>query len=207
MVKLKYSALYTDNYGCERAEVYFSEDGLKLKVRNFIFEDNHLNFDFYSKNQEEIKHLFNLKEDELVEYIIEIKIPMILTYNKEELIKEFLLSIKRDKNYYNNSLSCNLNDDVYKVEGYDLKQLLKKMKNELSKEYNMESNFLSLSKVYCINQNNERSSNILEGFDEKVNILLSGKYDLKLVDIIKNSKYESFEKIPIKYICNKYCLS
>lgn len=207
MVKLKYSALYTDNYGCERAEVYFSEDGLKLKVRNFIFEDNHLNFDFYSKNQEEIKHLFNLKEDELVEYIIEIKIPMILTYNKEELIKEFLLSIKRDKNYYNNSLSCNLNDDVYKVEGYDLKQLLKKMKNELPKEYNMESNFLSLSKVYCINQNNERSSNILEGFDEKVNILLSGKYDLKLVDIIKNSKYESFEKIPIKYICNKYCLS
>lgn len=207
MVKLKYAALYTDNLGCEQARVHFSEDGFKFKVRNCIFEDNDFNFDFYAKNPDEIKHLFYLKEDELIEYFIDIKIPMILTYNNQEAIKEFLLSIKRDKNHYNNSLSFNLNDEIYKVEGYDLHELLKKMKNELPIEYNLESNFSALFRVGIIDSDKANSYNDLESFDKGLNTALNKKSDLNLFGFEIKKKYEKFEKIPFNYICNKYCLS
>lgn len=138
MVKLKYSALYTDNLGCEQAEVYFFKGEFQLKVRGFTFKNNSLNFDFYSKNSKKIRHLFYIKDDELIEYVMDIKIPLTLAYDNNEYVKEFLLRVERYKNYYRNSLSICLDGTVYRAEGYDLQELLINMKKELPKEYNME---------------------------------------------------------------------
>lgn len=208
MVKLKYSALYTDNTGCEQAEVYFSENGFELKVRECTFEDNEFNFDFYAKNLDETKHLFYLKEDELIDYFIDIKIPIILTNNNQELIKEFMLRIKRGENYYNNSLSFKLNSEIHEVEGYNLHELLKKMKAKLPREYSLESDFSSLLKVCFFDSNREVSyNNALKCFDDELNAILNRKTNLNLFNIEIKNNYEKFEKIPITYIYNKYCLS
>lgn len=208
MVKLKYSALYTDNIGCEQAEIYFSENGFELKVRECTFEDNEFNFDFYAKNSNETKHLFYLKEDELIDYFIDIKIPILLTNNNQELVKEFMLSIKKGKNYYKNSLSFKLNSEIYEVEGYNLNELLKKMKAKLPKEYGLESDFSSLLKVYFLDSNKEvYCNNALNCLNDELSVISNRKTNLNLFDIKIKNNYEKFEKIPITYIYNKYCLS
>lgn len=208
MVKLKYSALYTDNIGCEQAEVYFSENGFELKVRNCIFEDNDFNFDFCAKNHDKIKHLFYLKDDELIEYFIDIKIPIILTYNNKEIIKEFLLSVKRDKNYYKNSLSFKLNGERYEVEGHNLNELLKKMKANLPKEYSLESDLSSLMKVFFVDSSRVTSyNNTLKCLYDEEDIILDKKTNLNLFNIENKNKYEKFERILVMYVYNKYCLS
>ena len=124
-----------------RQSVYFSEGEFQLKVRGCTFKNDSLNFDFYAKNCNKAKQLFYLKGDELIEYVIDIKIPLTLVCNNKECIKEFLLRIERRKNYYSNSLSLCLEGVVYKVEGYDLQELLINMNKELPEEYNIEYSF------------------------------------------------------------------
>ena len=152
MVKLKYSALYTDNLGCEQASVCFSKGEFQLKVRGCTFKNDSLNFDFYTKNSKKISHLFYIKDDELIEYVIDIKIPLTLVCDNNECIKEFLLRVERHKNYYSNSLSIYLEGAIYKVEGYDLQELFINMKKELPKEYNMESYFSKMLGVSYLKQ-------------------------------------------------------
>lgn len=206
MVKLKYSSLYTDNIGCEKAEVYFSEDGLELKVRKCAFEDNDFNFDFYAENPDKIRHLFYLKENELIEYSIDVKIPIIVTYNNQELIKECLLNIKREKNYYKNLLSFKLDDECYEVQGYDLYELLKKMKAILPKEYSLESDFSSLFKVCFVDSDKVTCCNKgLYYLDNELDNAVNIKTSVNLFNIEIKNRYEKFEKIPVAYIYNKCC--
>lgn len=179
MVKLKYAALYTDNLGCEQAIVYFSKEEFQLKVRGCTFKNDSLNFDFCGKNSEKFNQLFYLKDDELVEYVLDIKIPITLFYNEEESTEEFLLRIERRKNYYKNSLSLCLKDTFYKVEGYDLRELLIKMHKELPKEYSMESYF----------------SNMF------------GNSSLNLFSVESRNKFNKLQKIPITYLSDECCLS
>jgi hypothetical protein len=179
MVKLKYAALYTDNLGCEQATVYFSKEEFQLKVRGCTFKNDSLNFDFCGNNSEKFNQLFYLKDDELVEYVLDIKIPITLFYNDNESTEEFLLRIERRKNYYKNSLSLCLQDTFYKVDGYDLRELLIKMHKELPKEYSMES--------YLSNMFENSSSNLFN------------------VEIRK--KFNRLQKIPITYLSDECCLS
>ncbi|MFT8349904.1 DUF6304 family protein [Clostridium saccharoperbutylacetonicum] len=157
MVKLKYSALYTDSLGCEQAEVYVSKKGFQLQVRNCIFENQDFDFDFYVKNSEEAKQYFYLKEDELIDYCIDIKMPMKLKSSDQKVVKEFLLRIEKNKNYYNNSLSLNLNDQNFRVEGYDLQELLCRMNEELSHEYIFENDFTSIFELYEARNDNKNN--------------------------------------------------
>lgn len=208
MVKLKYSALYTDNLGCEQAEVYFSENGFELKVRNCIFEDNDFSFDFRAERADKIKYLFYLKDDELIEYFIDIKIPIIITRNNQELLRWCLLSIKRDKNYYNNSLSFNLNNQIYMVEGHDLYELLKKMKNELkTEEYNLESSLSALFRVHFADLDKSNSYNNLDSFEKGLKTILNNKSNLNLFSFKIKRNYEKIKRIPINYNFGKYCLN
>lgn len=179
MVKLKYAALYTDNLGCEQATVYFSKEEFQLKVRGVTFKNESLNFDFYGKDSERLNDLFYLKDDELIDYVLDIKIPITLFYNNEESTEEFLLRIERRKNYYKNSLSLCLKDAFYKVEGYDLRELLIKMQKELPEDYSMESYFSNMFDSSSINLFNMKTTN----------------------------KFNKLQRIPITYISDEYCLS
>lgn len=82
-----------------------------------------------------------MKDNELIEYCIDIKIPLILTCSGIEYVRGFLLRIERTKNYYNNSLELDLKGEVYRVEGYNLQELLFNMNIKLPKGYNLEDGF------------------------------------------------------------------
>lgn len=179
MVKLKYAALYTDNLGCEQATVYFSREEFQLKVRGCTFKNESLNFDFYGKNLEKFNEFFYLKDDELIDYVLDVKIPMTLYYNNEESIKEFFLRVERRKNYYNNSLSLCLKESCYKVEGYDLRELLIKMQKELPEGCYIEDYF----------------SNMFVG------------YSGNLFNAESNKQFNKLQTIPITYVRDEWCLS
>lgn len=179
MVKLKYAALYTDNLGCEQATVYFSKEEIQLKVRGYTFKNDSLNFDFYRKKSEEFNELFYLKDDELIDYVLDIKVPITLFFNNEESVEEFLLRVERRKYYYNNSLSLCLKDNFYKVEGYDLRELLIKMQKKLPEGYYMEDYF----------------SGIFAG------------HSLNLFNVEGKNQFNKLQRIPITYISDEYCLS
>lgn len=205
MVKLKYSALYIDGFGCEQAEVYFSKGGIQLKVRNYIFENDSFNFEFYTEGLEGAEHIFELKDNELVEYSIDIKIPLLLAYNDNYYVEEFLLHVERQKNYYSNSLSFFSQCVTCEVEGYDLYELLHKMKRELSKGYEIEDNFSSMFGAFNFEANKE---NPLHGnmISQELSNDLNRDY-MNLSSSQNNKNFEGYEKIPITYINNEYCIS
>jgi len=207
MVNLKYSALYTDNLGCEQASVGFSKGELQLKVRGCTFKSDSLNFDFYAKNSKKIGHLFYLKDDELVEYVADIKIPLTLVCDNNECIEEFLLRVERHKNYYNNSLSISLEGVVYNVKGYDLQELLINMKKELPKEYNMECCFSHIFGVDYTETSNENAFYYLKNFEKKWKINSSKDYCLDLFNIEHKKEFNKLQKVSITYSCDEYCLS
>lgn len=204
MVKKKYSALYTDNLGCEQAEVYFYKDGIEIKVRNFIFRNDDFDFDFYANDSDGMQSLFYLKDNALIEYFIDVKIPLVLTNNGIESIKEFSLRIERQKNYYNNSLSLALNGELYKVEGYDLQELLKKMKNILPEEYDLEDSFSCIFGLYCIEA--KKDFNYLENYYDEMDNSNENSY-LYLFNSERKVKFDELQKIPITYIHKEFCSS
>jgi hypothetical protein len=207
MVKVKYSALYTDNLGCEQAELCFLKGGLQLKVRNCIFYDNDFDFDFYAKDSKDIGRFFYLKDNELIEYVMDVKIPLILTHNDKECVKQAILCIKRYKNSYSNSLSLDLNGKFYVVEGYNLQDLLSRMKERLPEEYMMECNFSCMLGVYYIEADKENNSYCLKNFEEEYNNTSNKDLYLKLSNVDNKKNFKGLQKLPITYIYNEYCSS
>ena len=204
MVKLKFSALYTDNLGCEQSTVYFSNGEFQLKVRGCTFKSESLNFDFYAKDDSaSFKRLFYMKDDELIEYVIDIKIPLLLTYNNRECVEEFLLRIERHKNYYNNSLSFYSQDVCHTVEGYDLEELLANMAKELPKEYSMKCNLSCIFGAYYLEVNKDNAFYSLEDLKIKMN---KNSY-LELFSSGYKKDLKKLQKVPITYVCDEYYLS
>lgn len=144
MVNTKYNALYTDNLGCERAVVYLSGKGLQLNVRGYNFESEYLDFDFTAKSLNKVNEIFYMKGNELIDYLLDVKISLALNYNNKNYIKKFLLSIERHKNYYKNTLSFLSKEISCSVIGYNLEELIFKMKEELQKRWNIQCCFLSM---------------------------------------------------------------
>ena len=207
MVKLKYSALYTDNLGCEQASIYFLKGEFQLKVRGCTFKNDSLNFDFYAKNSKKIAHLFYIKDDELIEYVMDIKIPLTLACDNNECTKEFLLRIERHKNYYSNSLSVYLEGVVYEVEGYNLQELLINMKKELPEKYNMEYCFSKIFGVSYFETSKENTFCYSKNFEKECKINLCKDYYLDLFNVEHKKEFDKLQKVPITYICDEYCLS
>lgn len=207
MVELKFSALYTDNLGCEQSTVYFSNGEFQLKVRGCTFKSENLSFDFYAKNSTNVNRLFYMKDDELIEYVIDIKIPLLLTYNNRECVEEFLLRIERHKNYYNNSLSFYSEDVCYTVEGYDLEELLTNMGKDLPKEYSMECSFSCMFGAYYLEANKENAFYSLEDFREDWKIDTNNNSYLELISSGYKKDLKKLQKVPITYVCDEYCLS
>lgn len=203
MVKVKYPALYTDNLGCEQAELYLVKGGLQLKVRNCIFFDNNFNFDFYAKNKNSAKRFFYLKNEELIEYAMDIKIPIILTYDNKECIKDSILCIKRNKNFYDNSLLLNLDEKSYFVQGYDLQELLYKMKEELSGKYTMEANFSCMFGVYYIEANKETDFYYFENLKEKWDNISNKDFYMESSKFENKRSFKELKKVPITYVYSK----
>lgn len=144
MIRLKYPAMYSDELGGDKAAVYFGEDNVELKVRGFTFCSEYNDFDFYTKDTKKAKALFNLKDEELIEYVLDIRIPFIFTHDNVDTSRKLLLRIERQKNYYNNSLIFLLDDEIYKVEAYDFSQLLINMNKILPRNYKIKANKISL---------------------------------------------------------------
>lgn len=207
MVKFKYSALYTDNLGCEQATVYFLKGEFELKVRGCTFKNDSLNFDFYTKNSKKINHLFYIKDDELIEYVMDIKIPLTVVCDNNECIKEFLLRVERHKNYYSNSLSIYLEGVIYKVQGYDLQELLINMKKELPKEYNMEYCFSHMFGSSYFEASKENTFHYLKDLEGMSETNQNKDYNLNLFNIEHKKEINKRQRVPITYICDEYCLS
>ncbi|MDO5516113.1 MAG: DUF6304 family protein [Clostridium sp.] len=137
MVITKYPAIFTDNLGCDKAKVYYDNNKFYLEVRGCTFFSEGTDFDFCTNNCEDIKHNFYLKDNELIEYVLDIRIPLTLEKNKFNRVEKFILRIERQKNYYNNSLLYDEKENCHEVQGYNFRQLIIRMKKELSKDYNL----------------------------------------------------------------------
>jgi hypothetical protein len=209
MVKLEYSALYTDNLGCEKATVYFLNGEFKLKVRGCTFKSDNLNFDFYSKYKDssKIKRHFYMKDDELIEYVVDVKIPLVVIYNNVECEEEFLLRVERHKNYYNNSLSFYSKGIFYQVEGHNLVDLLMNMEKELPSEYNMECCFSCMLGAHYLEEKNKNNFYCLKSIEGECKDNLDKKFYVE--SVFKGSKkdFKKLQKVPITYVCDDYCLS
>lgn len=206
MVNLKCSALYSDNLGCEQVSVCFFKGHFELKVRGCTFKSDGLNFDFYTKNSKQINHKFYLKDDELIEYVIDIKIPLTLVCDNNECIEEFLLRVERHKNYYSNSLSIDLEDVVYKAHGYDLQELFINMKKELPEEYKMDYYFSHIFGVNYIEISNPNTFNYLKNFKDDWKTNSKKDCYLNLLNIKHEKEFNKLQTVPITYICDECCL-
>lgn len=140
----KYPAIYTDNLGCEKAYIYAKNKRLYLKVRNIMFFTEEYGFDFYNIDNCDAGKKFWIKDNELIGYVLDIQIPVTIEVNNKKVNKKFILRLERQKNYYNNSLVYE-EKQVHNVHGYSFKELLEKMKNELTKEFNFK-----IEKLYAI---------------------------------------------------------
>lgn len=134
---VKYPAIFTDNLGCDKAMVYYDNNKFYLEVRGCTFFCEGTDFDFCTDNIEEVQQKFFLKDNELIEYVLDIRIPLTLANKKINKVEKFILRIERQKNYYNNSLFFDDKDNCHEVQGYNFRQLIIRMKKELSKDYNL----------------------------------------------------------------------
>lgn len=133
----KYPAIFTDNLGCDKAKVYYENNKFYLEVRGFTFYSEGTDFDFCTDNCEEVEKTFYLKDNELVEYVLDIRIPLTMERDRFNIVEKFILRIERQKNYYNNSLLFDDKEHFHEVQGYNFRQLIIKMKKELSREGNL----------------------------------------------------------------------
>lgn len=133
----KYPAIFTDNLGCDKAKVYYENNKFYLEVRGCTFYSEGVNFDFCTDNCKEVENMFYLKDNELIGYVLDIRIPLTVEKNKSNKVEKFILRIERQKNYYNNSLLFHDKEHSHEVQGYNFRQLMIKMKKELSKECNL----------------------------------------------------------------------
>ena len=136
-MSIKYPAIFTDNIGCDKASVYYDDNKFYLEVRGCTFYCEGADFDFYTDKLDHTIQKFYLKNNELIEYVLDIRIPLGLKNDKLNKVEKFTLRIERQKNYYANSLLYEEKESVHEVKGYNFRQLIAKMKKELSKEYNL----------------------------------------------------------------------
>ena len=137
MVWLKYPAIYSDNFGCDKCAVLLSDHNLKLKVRGFNFYSEDYYFDFYAENKTEAKKFFYLKDNELIEYILDIRIKIPIINKEKKHIKKAILRIEREKNSYNNKLIVEQQEQSYVVSGSDFKNILFNLKKYLPEGYDI----------------------------------------------------------------------
>lgn len=133
MIHLEYPAIFTDSIGCEKCVMSLASSNLKLKVRGF---------DFYTKDKREVQKWFYLKDDELIEYILDVRIKIAIIYKNKDYMQKAILRIEREKNYYNNMIIFENNKKLYNVKGLDLKKILLNLNDKLPEGYNLKLNVL-----------------------------------------------------------------
>ena len=146
MVSLKYPALYSDNLGCDKCYVYMSDKCIELKVRGFSFYSENYDFDFYSKNKKEAQKNFYLKDNELINYVLDIRIKIPMVCNNKKHIEKAILRIERQKNFYNNTIIIEKKDMRYEATGANLKTLMHNLNNNLPSGYGVEHDIIELLK-------------------------------------------------------------
>ncbi|WP_294401893.1 DUF6304 family protein [uncultured Clostridium sp.] len=144
MVSLKYPALYSDNLGCDKCYVYMSEENIELKIRGFSFYSDNYDFDFYSRNKSEAQKNFYLKDNELINYVLDIRIKIPMIYNNKKHIEKAILRIERQKNLYNNMIIIERKDMNCQATGVDFKNLICNLKNNLPAGYDIEDDIIGL---------------------------------------------------------------
>ena len=144
MVSIKYPAIYSDDLGCDKCYVYLSQNDIQLKIRGFKFLSENYDFDFYCSNKIEARKYFYLKDDELINYVLDIRIKIPIVYKNKQHIEKAILRIERQKNYYNNKIIIDTKDKKYEVTGFNLKNILYNLQKNFPKEYSIDSESVSL---------------------------------------------------------------
>lgn len=140
MVSLKYPAIYTDSIGCEKCTVYLCDKNFQLKVRGFYFYSDQYDFDFYCEDINETKKHFYLKDNELIDYVLDIRIKIPIIYNNTEYIEKAILRIERQKNYYNNRLIIDKKNTAECIAtGVNFKNIIYNLKSILPNEYEIKT--------------------------------------------------------------------
>ena len=145
MVSLKYPALYSDNLGCDKCYVYMSKESIELKIRGFSFYSENYDFDFYSRNKSEAQKNFYLKDNELINYVLDIRIKIPMIYNNKKHIEKAILRIERQKNLYNNMIIIDMKDMSCQAIGVNFKNLIFNLKNNLPAGYDIEDNIILIN--------------------------------------------------------------
>ncbi|WP_294156622.1 DUF6304 family protein [uncultured Clostridium sp.] len=145
MVSLKYPALYSDNLGCDKCYVYMSKESIELKIRGFSFYSENYDFDFYSRNKSEAQKNFYLKDNELINYVLDIRIKIPMIYNNKKHIEKAILRIERQKNLYNNMIIIDRKDMSCQAIGVNFKNLIFNLKNNLPAGYDIEDNIILIN--------------------------------------------------------------
>lgn len=144
MVSLKYPAIYSDNLGCDKCVVYFSDKNLQLKVRGFNFYSENYDFDFYCHNKIKAQKYFYLKDDELINYVLDIRIKIPIVYNNKEHIEKAILRVERQKNFYKNRIIIDKKDKEYAVTGVDFKNIMCNLEKKLPIGCNIKGDIIGL---------------------------------------------------------------
>lgn len=144
MVSIKYPAIYSDDLGCDKCYVYLSENNIVLKVRGFNFYSENYDFDFCCHNKVKAQKYFYLKHDELINYVLDIRIKIPLIYNNTKHIEKAILRIERQKNYYNNMIIIDIKDKKYEATGFNFKNIMYNLKKCFPVGYNIEGEIASL---------------------------------------------------------------
>lgn len=145
MVKLKYSALYSDSIGCEKCIVYLCDKNFQMKVRGFNFYSYNYDFDFYCEDVAGARKHFYLKDNELINYVLDIRIKIPIIYNNIEYIEKAILRIERQKNYYNNRIIIDKKSiKEYIATGVNLKNIIYNLKTILPKGYKIKEDMKEL---------------------------------------------------------------
>ena len=139
-MNLKYSAIYSDTLGCDKCYVYFEKDNIILKVRGFEFYSNNYDFDFYCDENYEVKKNFYLKDNELIEYVLDVRILLPLIENNREYTEKAILRIERQKNLYKNTILIDKNDKRYYATGINFSNIINNLKRRLPLGYEIKQN-------------------------------------------------------------------
>ena len=147
MVSVKYPAIYSDDLGCDKCYVYQSENNIVLKIRGFKFLSEHYDFDFYCDNKFAAQKYFYLKDDELINFVLDIRVKIPIVYNNNEHVEKAILRIERQRNYYNNMIIIDTKDRKYEVTGFNLKNLMYNLKKSFPVGYRIEGEITGLLSV------------------------------------------------------------
>lgn len=126
-----YQAVYSDNYGIEKCIFRLEKGNIKMKIRNIDFESSEYDFDFFTSDAERANELFDLNDNELINFVVDIKVPLLIEDQNTVTEENAIIRLERQESFYHNRLMVKKDGITYMAEGLDLSEMLYNMESQL----------------------------------------------------------------------------